>query len=916
MSRPERCLRGIGTCAAVALCGTWLAAARAAPPEVIGPFLERHCLDCHSGETPEAGLDLSAIAWNPADASSFARFVRIHDRIARGEMPPAESPRPAPDEIASVTRRLDADLHAADATRIAKAGRARMRRLTRSEFENTLRDLLALERLDIRDMLPEDGRVAGYDKIAEALDLSPVHLAAYSAAVEKALDAAIATRSTPPPVFTRRIRPAGLFKFGGNLAQGNFVLLEGMKPDPALPIRGGFEEVAWYINAPDADADMEERNRLFRENGIAKSESSVGLLVPNLAGYEAAMNVAPIYPGRYRMRLSIWGFRWNAGSVEPSAASQAAVLRGHEEGRQQEGGRLLGTFTAASLSPREHEIVSWLDPLESIVFDPVSIPWRGLQVRQIGGRTAKHVGPGVAIDWFEIEGPLNETWPPESHGRLFGDLPITAMPADATALPPRREPVRGLGGYLPNFHADIPPAERKPPLETVRSSAPADDARRLLAAFMPKAFRRPVDEAEIRPYVDLVAGRVAARDCFEDAMRRAYVAILTSPEFLFHPADEPATERQSVGRLVTLASRLSYWLWNSPPDEPLLATAADGTLAEPDVLRRHVDRLLDDPKSSRFIDDFADQWLELRRIDETSPDRQLYPEYRFLLHEGMVAETRSFLRELVTADDPARHLVDPDFTMLTQRLAEHYGIAGVDGVDVRRVPLPPGSHRGGLLAQAAIHKLTANGTTTSPVKRGVWIMDRLFDDPAPPPPPGIAGVDPDTRGATTIREQLAKHRNDPSCAACHAKIDPPGFALECFDPIGGHRDRYRSTGTGDPAPKPESGLWLVNYRLGPAVDASGTLADGRAFTGVDDLKKLVAADPRRLARAFTAHMIRYATGADISYADRRTIEAILDATAPREYRLRSIIHAIAASLLDAGRKIGRNSAVRDDAAGE
>jgi len=906
-----KCLRDTRRFAAVALCGTWLATARAAPPDSIGPFLERHCLDCHSGEKPEAGLDLSAIAWNPADATSFARFVRIHDRIARGEMPPAESPRPAPDEIASVTRRLDAEIHAADAMRIKKEGRARMRRLTRSEFENTLRDLFALERLDVRDLLPEDGRVSGYDKIAEALDLSPVHLAAYADAVEKALDAAIATRSTPPPVFTRRIRPAGLFKFGGNLAQGNFVLLEDLKPDPALPIRGGFEEVEWYINAHDADADMEERNRLFRENGIAKSESSVGLLVPNLAGYEAAMNVAPVYPGRYRMRLSIWGFRWNKGAVEPSAVSQAAVLRAHEEGRQQEGGRLLGTFTAASLSPREHEIISWLDPLESIVFDPVSIPWRGLQVRQIGGRTAKHVGPGVAIDWFEIEGPLHDAWPPESHRRLFGDLPIQAMTADAMAIPPRREPVRGLGGYLPNFHADIPPAERKPPLETVRSSAPVDDARRLLAAFLPRAFRRPVDEAEIAPYVDLVARRVAARDCFEDAMRRAYVAILTSPEFLFHPADghaadgaepaEPVTRERSGRRLFAVASRLSYWLWNSPPDEPLLAAAADGTLAEPSVLRGQVDRLLDDPRSSRFIDDFADQWLELRRIDETSPDRQLYPEYRFLLHEGMVAETRSFLRELIAADDPARNLVDPDFTMLTQRLAEHYRITGVDGVELRRVTLPPGSHRGGLLAQAAIHKLTANGTTTSPVKRGVWIMDRLFDDPAPPPPPGIAGVDPDTRGATTIREQLAKHRSDASCAACHAKIDPPGFALECFDPVGGYRDRYRSTGTGDPAPKPETGLWLVNYRLGPAVDASGTLADGRAFTGADDLKKLLASEPRRIARAFTAHMVRYATGADISYADRRTIEAILEATAPREYRLRSLIHALAASPLVAER---------------
>ena len=524
------------------------------------------------------------------------------------------------------------------------------------------------------------------------------------------------------------------------------------------------------------------------------------------------------------------------------------------------------------------------------MLDPVSIPWRGLQVRQIGGRTAKHVGPGVALDWFEFEGPINETWPPESHRRLFGDLAIAPLPAESKAIPPVHQPIRQTPLYLPAYHTDLSPQDRNPPLETVQSSRPLEDARRLLAEFLPRAFRRPVEADEVAPYVALVEQRLAANDCFEDALRRAYVAILTSPEFLFHPADRQSDE-------CARASRLSYWLWNSPPDDILLAAARDGSLASPQGLRAQIDRLLDDPRSDRFLDDFANQWLELRRIDETSPDRQLYPEYSFLLHEGMVAETRAFLRELIARDLPARALIDPDFTMLMQRLAEHYGIPGVDGVEIRRVSLPPGSHRGGLLAQAAIHKLTANGTTTSPVKRGVWIMDRLFDDPAPPPPPGIAGVDPDTRGATTIREQLAKHRSDASCAACHAKIDPPGFALECFDPIGGYRDRYRSTGKGDPAPKPPDGLWFAHYRLGPTVDASAALADGRPFGGVDDLKKLIADDPQPLARAFTAHMIRYATGADLSYADRRTIEQILDATAPAQYGLRSLIHEIAASPL-------------------
>jgi hypothetical protein len=242
--------------------------------------------------------------------------------------------------------------------------------------------------------------------------------------------------------------------------------------------------------------------------------------------------------------------------------------------------------------------------------------------------------------------------------------------------------------------------------------------------------------------------------------------------------------------------------------------------------------------------------------------------------------------------------------MHTQSLAEHYGIAGVTGVDVRKVPLPADSARGGLLGQAAIHKLTANGTTTSPVKRGVWLMDRLLNDPAPPPPPGVSAVDPDTRGATTIREQLDKHRNNANCAACHAKIDPAGFALEAFDPIGGLRDRYRSNGKGDEPPEKGKTAWRVQYKLGPKVDASGELTDGRKFTGPDELNDILAADPSKLARAFVAHLSRYATGAEVSYADRAEIRRIVESTKGSGHGMRSVIHALAANPIFIGRRMG------------
>ena len=855
------------------------ALASAAEPRA---FLEKHCYECHDKETKKGGLDLESLG---SEKQQLDRWIKIHDAVADGEMPPAKKKtQPTTTERNAFVAELDTRLTVAS-TAAHPAG-IQLRRLTRQEFENSLKDLLALPRLDITGMLLADGRVSGYDKIASGLDLSPGHLAAYQEAIEKALDIAIATQSTAPRIYQKRIYPAGLFKFGANLSHGQYVLLKDKQPDPALPVRGGHENKKGHVGFEGPD--LKERGALVKSPAVAKSQSAVGLLNPNLAGYEAAMNVSPIFAGNYRLRLSVWGFRWANGKPNPCDAPQAAVLRAHEEGKQQEGGRLLSAFTAPSMESKEGEIVTWLDAHESIVFDPVSVPWNGLRIGQVAGRAAKHVGPGVALDWFEIEGPLNPVWPPVSHARLFGQLPIKPFDAGSDIIPPRREKIRSIGGYLPSMHLDLTPAERTPKLETVSSDQPLEDARKLLADFLPRAFRRDVTKTEIEPYLKLLQTRLDAKDCFEDAMRRVYVAVLTSPEFLFLPA--PSDD-------AALAARLSYWLWNGPPDEALLAAARDRSLHRPEILRAQIDRLLADPRGERFIQDFARQWLELGRLDETNPDPLLFPEYRFLLGQGVAEETPAFLRELITKDLPARSLLKPGFAMLTQRLAEHYGITGVTGVEQRKVPLPSESLRGGLLGQAAIHKLTANGTTTSPVKRGVWVSDRLLNDPAPPPPPGISAVDPDTRGTTTIREQLTKHRSDPNCAACHAKIDAPGFALEAFDPVGGLRSRYRSNGQGDLPPEKGQTDWKVEYKLGPTVDASGELRDGRAFRDTATFVELLASDDEKLARAFVAHLARYATGTEISYADRAEIRRIVAQTKANGYGLRSLLHALAQSPL-------------------
>ena len=863
-------------------------------------LLEHSCHDCHSGTDAEAGLDLSALPLDFSTPELRGHWEQIHERLARGEMPPKEAPQPDAADRESAVTWLDEQLVQADAADIARNGRAGIRRLTRSEYENTLRDLLALPHLNLQDLLPPDRQVAGFDKSAAGLEMSPVHLAAYTAAAERALTAAIATQSTPPEVLTRRIHPAGISRFGYNLLRGSYVLLAGLQPDAAWPMV--MPEASLKTPYTGPDTYREERVELFRSQRIAESTSSVGLLMANVGDTFAPLEFSPIHAGRYRVRFSVWGFQWERGRVAALGRPQAAAIRAHPEGAENRHGRTLATVTAASLEPREYEIVPWLEAHETLVLDPVSIPWMGGTIH-VGGPdrwgTDKHVGPGVALDWVDVEGPLHDSWPPESHRRLFGDLPIQPLPAGAGVILPTRVPVQRQSGIWPDFGVDLPAAEREPPLETVWSSQPRVDARRLLTAFLPRALRRPVEPADIEPYATLVETRLAAGDCFEDAMRRALVAVLTSPEFLYHPSD---TAIDPYSR----ACRLSYWLWNAPPDEPLVSAAVSGGLDDPQRLRAEVDRLLDAPQSGQFIDDFTDQWLELRRIDETIPDRELYPEYSHLLHEGMVAETRAFVRELIANNLPISTLVSADFAMLTQRLAEHYGIVGVEGTEVRCVALPAGSHRGGLLTQAAILKLTANGTTTSPVKRGKWVMDRLLNSPPAPPPPTIAAIEPDTRGATTIREQLALHQTSATCAACHAELDPAGFALEAFDPVGGFRDRYRALGAGDVPPEAARSIWGVVYRLGPPVDASGRLADGRSFHDIDDFKALLAADQERLARALVTHLSRYAIGSDVHYSDHREITRIVDSTRataadPTEYGVRSLIHALARSRLLSGK---------------
>jgi len=883
-----------------------LAATGDAADSSLRGFLENHCLECHDASAKKGGLDLDALPLTMDDPEHFRLWERVHDRIAGGEMPPKPNELPPPSETAPVLAMLDDRLHEADAAKVAKTGRSLYRRLTRQEYENALRDLLHLPELRIKQLLPEDERRHGYDKIGQALDLSNVHLSQFMDAADVALTAAIATHSTPPPVLRKRFGGAAVTETWNWIAKGSIVTLKNKQYDPVLPLPGPDEEMI----GPGGEAFVKERGKQLG-NQLRDYNGSAGFFTGAVhRPMFLSLQFSPIYAGTYRVRTSAWGFWWDRGTVEPPKRNESFMLSVWEpsEGPRffHSSKRWLGLFDVSSLESRRHEYTGWFDVNEELVFD-IGTPTgfeknTGRFPHDSKGSCAAYAGPGIALDWFEVEGPIFEQWPPRSHQALFGELPIRGFPEDVGVVPPKREPVRqrSRSPAVRPQNGEIPKEERERPLETVTSEKPLVDAARLLGGFLPRAFRRVVAPEEVQAYVGIVAHAIEQRACFEDAMKEAYKTAVCSTDFLF--VDEPASHEARAARTRltnrAIAERLSLWFWNSVPDEELIAIANEGRLHEPETLRKQADRLLADPRSDRFIADFADQWLDLRKIDASQPDQRIYPEAREHLKQSMIAETRAYLRELIIKNESVTHLVKSDFAMLNQSLADHYGIRDVTGCDIRRVPLPDGSPRGAFLTQAAVLKVTANGSVTSPVTRGVWINERILGNHIPPPPAGVPAIDPDTRGATTIREKLVKHRADERCAGCHAKIDPPGFALESFDVIGGERDRYRSLHEGNTlmAFNFASG-WDPRVRLNLPVDPSGQMPSGERFDGIASFQALVLQKPEALAANMVRQFLMYGTGSGIHYSDRREVDRIVAEARSSNYGLRSLIDSIVQSEL-------------------
>lgn len=559
----------------------------------------------------------------------------------------------------------------------------------------------------------------------------------------------------------------------------------------------------------------------------------------------------PIEGGIYHGRVAVWPHEPN-----DHRTLSVGVFVGPLFGPGKR--RFIGMYdvTGTPDDPRIIEFTARFDEGDSIQV----LPW--IYPQHITYRDKHESRPGVAILWAETEGPLDQSFPCLSQKRLFGDSSTITMNPATPIYMRHRKGVK---------------------LHDVVSSSPREDAERIVREFAPRAFRRPVDKELVDQFVALTLNRLDQGVSFEQAVRTGVTAVLSSPHFLL------INQRPDVDDY-TIASRLSYFLWSSMPDEELLNLAAEGKLTDAAVRRAQVDRMLKDPKSERFVENFTGQWLSLREIEFTTPDGKLYPEYSELLLRSMLAETRGFFRHLLVHDMSVANFIDSDFAVLNQRLATLYHIEGVRGHEkFRVVPLPEESVRGGILTHASILKVTANGTTTSPVVRGAWVLDNLLGQPPSPPPASVPAVEPDTRGAVTIREQLEKHRSNASCARCHSRIDPPGFALEEFDVIGGHRQWYRSLG--DKGEKVRN----TSYRIGPTVESNYQTPDGKEFANFIEYRKLLAKDPEVVARALAEKLLVYGCGRPVTAANRGAVEQVVEASRPDDFGLRSMIYAVVES---------------------
>jgi mono/diheme cytochrome c family protein len=792
---PRRLIPACALVAAFAVAaGRALAAASAPPQTPAGPaasspasVFNQYCVTCHNARLKTAGLVI-----DPADLASagtapevWQKWEKVVRKLRSSAMPPAGAPRPDRATYEAVAAFVEGELDRAAAAAPNPGTLPLLHRLSRTEYENAVRDLLAIEtvpkEMDYSLLLPSDNVSSGFDNIADLLFVSPTTMERYVDAARKISRLAVGDPTMPPMVNIHRLHPE----------QWQDARVE----DLSIGTRGGLAVRGYF----PLDGDY--------------------LVKVDLAGAPRDTHQIEITVDDERVHLATIGT----------------------------GGR--GARGGGRGAPAER-------PLE------IHVPIKA--------------GPRlVGVTFIEhTQARDEETLRPRMRGR--GTQPAVAS-------------VTISGPYMVAGPGDTPSRRRifvcRPPAVQSGVSSGADDAgdlacaRRILSTLARRAYRRPSTDADVER---LLPFYTAGRDegGFDRGIQEALERVLVSPQFLFRIEHQPADISPGVPFRVSdleLASRLSFFLWSSIPDDDLLDAAAAGQLKKPDVLERQVARMLADARSESMVTNFAAQWLYLRDVEAKQPDEILFPDFDETLRSAFRRETELFLDSVLRENRSVLELLTANYTFVNERLAVHYGIPHVQGSDFRRVSFPDGSPRGGLLGQGSILTLTSYATRTSPVLRGKWVLDNLLASPPPPPPPNIPALKTEAAepGKTlSMRDAMTQHRANPACASCHARMDPIGFAMENFDAVGKWRDRDAGT----------------------RIDVSGVLPGGVPFDGVAGLKRALVAHPEEFASAVAEKLLMFALGRNLQYYDAPAVRQIVREAARTNYTLASLVAGVVKSV--------------------
>jgi mono/diheme cytochrome c family protein len=787
---------------------------------IVKPFVADNCVPCHGNEKHKKDLNFETLTSATTLIADRDRWDEVVLKLRDREMPPADEPQPPEHQRQAVAEWLARELARIDRLTPPDPGRVTARRLNRAEYNHTIRDLLGVD-IHPADDFPQDDSGYGFDNIADVLSLSPALMEKYLSAGERVARAALFGAPPLSPTLTR-------------------LRSDGRRAGDARTF------------PPQYDV--------------------TGLSLPN--AFHAVHRV-PV-DAEYLVRVSLGGLRpansdpitltlWVDERPVASTAHNPERAATFADDRQDFGGQTMefrlrlpaGDHTLAVAIPRIYEGLparyggpnpsSRPDPpRKAFTPPPGASAERVAQLRKRYDETQAELQKiplnGVRVAALDIGGPYAQT----------------TGPAAASALKIY------TCGHRTGEHQSW-------------------CVSRIMTDLARRAFRRPVTGREADKYIALVRRAQQDEGSFDEGLAVGIQALLVSPDFLFRierdrPAARPVSSQQITQH--QLATRLSYFLWGSMPDEPLRRAADAGTLRDPNVLVAQVRRMLRDPRASALAEQFGGQWLQFRALEALTRNRERFPDFEDYLRRSMRRETELFIEHVVREDRSILDFIDAKYSFLNERLARHYGIAGVSGPEFRRVDLT-GTPRAGVLTQASVLTVSSYATRTSPVLRGKWILENLLDAPPPAPPPDVPNLEEGTIGtASSMREQLEAHRKDPTCAACHRRMDPLGFGLENFDAVG---------------------AWRTADGKFP-IDARGVLPGGDTFNGPDELRGVLTDQREVFARCLTTKLLTYALGRGLERSDTRTVRAIAGRLPARHYRFSALVLEIVNSLPFQSRK--------------